>query len=97
MPARATARPRACRRRCWRLRPDCTCRTGARAPPWSTSPPAGSNKDTAAALRLDDVRTRFLEQGAEPQGQSPQATAAFIKEEEARWRAVIKSANVTLE
>jgi tripartite-type tricarboxylate transporter receptor subunit TctC len=55
------------------------------------------NKDTAAALKLDDVRTRFLEQGAEPQGQSPQATAAFIKEEEARWRAVIKSANVTLE
>jgi len=55
------------------------------------------NKDTAAALKLDDVRTRFLEQGAEPQGHSPQATAAFIKEEEARWRAVIKSANVTLE
>ena len=55
------------------------------------------NKDTAAALKLDDVRTKFLEQGAEPQGQSPQATAAFIKDEEARWRAVIKSANVTLE
>ena len=55
------------------------------------------NKDTAAALKLDDVRAKFLEQGAEPQGQSPQATAAFIKEEEARWRAVIKSANVTLE
>ncbi|CAN5165149.1 tripartite tricarboxylate transporter substrate binding protein [soil metagenome] len=55
------------------------------------------NKDTAAALKLDDVRTKFLEQGAEPQGQSPQATAAFIKDEEIRWRAVIKSANVTLE
>jgi len=55
------------------------------------------NRDTAAALKLDDVRTKFLEQGAEPQGQSPQATAAFIKDEEARWRAVIKSANVTLE
>ena len=55
------------------------------------------NQDTAAALKLDDVRTKFLEQGAEPQGQSPQATAAFIKDEEARWRAVIKSANVTLE
>ena len=55
------------------------------------------NKDTAAALKLADVRAKFLEQGAEPQGQSPPATAAFIKEEEARWRAVIKSANVTLE
>ena len=55
------------------------------------------NKDTAAALKLDDVRTKFLEQGAEPQGQSPEATAAFIKDEEMRWRGVIKSANVTLE
>jgi tripartite-type tricarboxylate transporter receptor subunit TctC len=55
------------------------------------------NKDIAAALKLDDVRAKFLEQGAEPQGESTQATGAFIKEEEARWRAVIKSANVTLE
>jgi tripartite-type tricarboxylate transporter receptor subunit TctC len=55
------------------------------------------NGDTAAALKLDDVRAKFLDQGAEPQGESTQATAAFIREEEARWRAVIKSANVTLE
>lgn len=57
----------------------------------------GINRDASAALKLDDVRGKFLEQGAEPQGESPQATAAFIREEEARWRAVIKSANVTLE
>ena len=38
-----------------------------------------------------------LDQGAEPQGNSPAASASFIKEEEARWRDVIKSANVTLE
>ena len=55
------------------------------------------NADTAAALKLADVRAKFLELGAEPQGQSPQATAAFIKDEEMRWRDVIKSANVTLE
>ncbi|HEU0169151.1 MAG TPA: tripartite tricarboxylate transporter substrate binding protein, partial [Chloroflexota bacterium] len=55
------------------------------------------NADTAAALKLDDVRAKFLELGAEPQGQSPQATAAFIKDEEMRWRDVIKAANVTLE
>jgi len=55
------------------------------------------NKDTAAALKLPDVRAKFFEQGAEPQGESTQATSAFIKEEEARWGAVIKSANVTLE
>ena len=55
------------------------------------------NVDTAAALKLPDVRAKFLEQGAEPQGQSSADTAAFIKEEEIRWRAVIHSANVTLE
>ena len=55
------------------------------------------NADTAAALKLDDVRAKFLELGAEPQGQSPQAAATFIKDEEMRWRAVIKTANVTLE
>ena len=55
------------------------------------------NKDIVAVLKLEDVRQKFLEQGAEPHGQSPGATAQFIKDEEMRWRAVIKSANVTLE
>lgn len=55
------------------------------------------NADLAAALKSPEVRARFLELGAEPQGGSPGQTAAFIKDEEARWRGVIKSANVTLE
>jgi tripartite-type tricarboxylate transporter receptor subunit TctC len=55
------------------------------------------NADLVAALRQPDMRARFLELGAEPQGEPPAATAAFIKAEEARWRDVIKSANVTLE
>ncbi len=55
------------------------------------------NADVVAALKLEDVRAKFLAQGAEPIGQSPAATAAFFKEEEARWSAVIKTANVILE
>jgi tripartite-type tricarboxylate transporter receptor subunit TctC len=55
------------------------------------------NADLAAALKLPELRARFLELGAEPQGGTTAATAAFIKDEEARWRGVIKSANVTLE
>jgi tripartite-type tricarboxylate transporter receptor subunit TctC len=55
------------------------------------------NADTAAALKLPEVRAKFLDLGSEPVGQSTAATAAFIKDEEARWRNVIKSANVTLE
>jgi tripartite-type tricarboxylate transporter receptor subunit TctC len=53
--------------------------------------------EMAAALKQPEMRARFLELGAEPQGGTPGQTAAFIKDEEARWRAVIKSANVTLE
>ncbi len=53
--------------------------------------------DMAAALKLPELRARFLELGAEPQGRTLAETAAFIKDEEARWRSVIKSANVTLE
>ena len=55
------------------------------------------NTDIAAALKLPDVRSRFLDLGAEPQGSTTAATASFIKEEEVRWRVVIRSANVTLE
>ena len=55
------------------------------------------NKDTAAALKLADVRDEVPRAGRRAAGRVPAATAAFIKEEEARWRAVIKSANVTLE
>jgi tripartite-type tricarboxylate transporter receptor subunit TctC len=55
------------------------------------------NTDIAAALKLPDVRSRFLDLGAEPQGGTTAATASFIKEEEVRWRLVIRSANVTLE
>ena len=55
------------------------------------------NADIAAALKLPDVREKFLEQGAEPQGGSPAATTSFIRDEGARWRNVIKSANVMLE
>lgn len=56
-----------------------------------------TNKAVAAALALPDVREKFLLQGAEPVGGSTADTGAFFKEEEARWRAVIRSANVKLE
>lgn len=55
------------------------------------------NADAVAALGLPDVRGKFLEQGAEPVGGGTAATAAFIRDEEARWRGVIGSANITLE
>ncbi len=55
------------------------------------------NAATVEALRMPDVKKRFLEQGAEPVGNSTAEMAAFVKEEMARWQNVIKTANVTLQ
>jgi len=54
------------------------------------------NADAVEALRLPDVRARFLEQGAEPVANTPAEMATFVREEMARWQNVIQSANVTL-
>jgi tripartite-type tricarboxylate transporter receptor subunit TctC len=53
--------------------------------------------DIAEAIRSPDVRKRFDDLSAEPVGSDPEATARFRDEEVARWRAVIKAADVKLE
>lgn len=55
------------------------------------------NAAAVEALRLPDVQKRFLEQGAEPVGNSTAEMAAFVKDEMARWQNVIRTANVTLQ
>ena len=55
------------------------------------------NAAAVEALALPDVQKRFLEQGAEPVGNTTAEMAAFVKEEMVRWQSVIKSANVTLQ
>ncbi|MSP96413.1 MAG: tripartite tricarboxylate transporter substrate binding protein [Betaproteobacteria bacterium] len=55
------------------------------------------NAAAVEALRLPDVQKKFLEQGAEPVGNSTAEMAAFVKEEMTRWQNVIKTANVTLQ
>jgi tripartite-type tricarboxylate transporter receptor subunit TctC len=54
------------------------------------------NAAAVEALKLPDVQKRFLEQGAEPVGNTQAEMAVFVSEEMARWRKVIQSANVTL-
>jgi tripartite-type tricarboxylate transporter receptor subunit TctC len=51
----------------------------------------------ASAMALPDVKEKFAAQGAEPGGQSPENTAAFILAESAKWKKVISTANVTLD
>ena len=68
------------------------------APPGTPNPIVQQvNTATVEALKLPDVRKRYLEQGAEPVGNSTTEMAAFVKEEMVRWQKVIKTANVTLQ
>lgn len=53
--------------------------------------------DIAQAIGSPDVRRRFSDLSAEPVGGDPEAMARFMREETARWRAVIKAADVKLE
>jgi tripartite-type tricarboxylate transporter receptor subunit TctC len=68
------------------------------APP--KTPPAivsKINADMNEALRQGEVVARLGQLSAEPIGGTPQATAAYMREEVTRWHNVIKSAGVKLE
>jgi tripartite-type tricarboxylate transporter receptor subunit TctC len=55
------------------------------------------NADVNEALRQADIVARLAQLSAEPIGGTPQATAAYMREEVARWYKVIKAANVKLD
>ena len=55
------------------------------------------SKAASDALSDPDIKQKFLEQGAEPRGWSPEQTAKFVRDESAKWQAVIKNANVSLD
>jgi tripartite-type tricarboxylate transporter receptor subunit TctC len=51
--------------------------------------------EVAAIVRLDDVRQRLEAMGTVPVGSTPEAFAAFIDAETAKWGRVIREAKVT--
>ena len=55
------------------------------------------NADVNEALRQGDIVQRLTQLSAEPIGGTPQATAAYMREEIERWHKVIKAANVKLD
>jgi len=55
------------------------------------------NADVNEALHQGEIRDRLAQLSAEPMGGTPQATAAYMREEIERWRNVIKAANVKLD
>ena len=52
------------------------------------------NKEFVRAVGLPDVKDRLSTQGVESVGSTPQALAAHIKAEVARWDKVIKAAGI---
>src|SRR5215470_17125396 len=55
------------------------------------------NSDVNEALHQSDIIQRLGQLSAEPIGGTPQATAAYMREEVERWHKVIKAANVKLD
>ncbi len=71
---------------------------GVVAPPGTPAPIAAQiSAAIGEALRMPDVRQRFLDQGAEPVGGTPAETASFIKDEVVRWEKVIAGAHVKID
>ena len=55
------------------------------------------NHDIVAVLRTPDVAERLSSQGAEAIGSTPQAFAAYIKAETAKWAKVIRESGAKVE
>ncbi len=55
------------------------------------------NREIVRILALPDMRERLQGLGADPVGNTPQAFAAFIKSEHAKWARVIKQAGVKVD
>jgi tripartite-type tricarboxylate transporter receptor subunit TctC len=52
------------------------------------------NAELVKALNAPDVRAALVAQGADPVGNSPEAFAAFIRAESARWGKVVRAAGI---
>ena len=52
------------------------------------------NAELAKIVAMPDIRKSFIEQGADPAGGSPDDFAAFMRDEQARWGAVVKQAGI---
>ena len=52
------------------------------------------NVELAKILEMRDIRESFAKQGADPAGGTPEQFDTFIREESARWRDVVKQADI---
>jgi tripartite-type tricarboxylate transporter receptor subunit TctC len=54
------------------------------------------NKELRAALAMEEVRKRIINEGGEPESTTPEGHAAIIDREETKWSTVIHGAGITL-
>ncbi len=54
-------------------------------------------EDIAEIVGNPEIRKRFLAQGGDPQGWTPERTQQFIAEESVRWQRVIQNARISVE
>jgi tripartite-type tricarboxylate transporter receptor subunit TctC len=55
------------------------------------------NAETNAALKEPELRDKILRLGAVPEGGSPQQVATFLRNETAKWRQVIETADIKID
>jgi tripartite-type tricarboxylate transporter receptor subunit TctC len=53
------------------------------------------NAESVKIVHAADVKAAFLRDGLEPVGDTPQQFAALVKQEVAKWKAVVKAAGIT--
>jgi tripartite-type tricarboxylate transporter receptor subunit TctC len=54
-------------------------------------------REIAAVLNAPDLRARFLAEGAEPSGNTPEAFDAFAADERRKWAEVVRAARITVD
>jgi tripartite-type tricarboxylate transporter receptor subunit TctC len=52
------------------------------------------NAEIRTILQMEDVKARYLEQGIDAMGSTPEEFRAIILKEQQRWGRVIKDANI---
>jgi tripartite-type tricarboxylate transporter receptor subunit TctC len=55
------------------------------------------NAELVKIVNRSDIRQKFLELGAEPVGNSPEAAATHVRNEIVKWAALVKSSGATAE
>ena len=48
-------------------------------------------------MRMDDIKAKFADLGADAIGSTPAELATFLRAEMAKWAEVVKAANIKIE